>query len=117
MSPAQRSTTRRPPSRKAISPPRRTHSYADARAMPSICAAPPTRLRALHGFWFDRMVPKIGAAVGGDSAAYGYLPASAKRFPPPAELAAHMHRAGLDGVTFRTFMGGIVALHHGRVAP
>ncbi len=76
----------------------------------------PTRLRAVHGLWFDRIVPKIGAAVGGDSAAYGYLPASAKRFPAPAELAERMNRCGLDDVTFRTFMGGIVALHHGRVA-
>jgi demethylmenaquinone methyltransferase/2-methoxy-6-polyprenyl-1,4-benzoquinol methylase len=77
----------------------------------------PRRLRAVHAVWFDRIVPRLGALVGGDRAAYGYLPASAKRFPPPAELAQAMTEAGLTGVSWRGFMGGIVALHHGRVAP
>jgi demethylmenaquinone methyltransferase / 2-methoxy-6-polyprenyl-1,4-benzoquinol methylase len=75
----------------------------------------PRRLKALHGLWFDRLVPRIGGLVGGDKAAYGYLPASAKRFPSPPELAEKMTRAGLTEVTWRGFMGGIVALHHGRV--
>jgi demethylmenaquinone methyltransferase/2-methoxy-6-polyprenyl-1,4-benzoquinol methylase len=76
----------------------------------------PTRLRALHGVWFDRLVPVIGAATGNRDA-YGYLPASAKRFPNPADLADVMRRQGLADVSYRTFIGGIVALHHGRVAP
>lgn len=76
----------------------------------------PRHLRALHGLWFDRIVPRLGALVGGDRAAYGYLPASAKRFPAPPDLANRMAAAGLDDVRWRTFMGGIVALHHGRVA-
>lgn len=75
----------------------------------------PKRLRRLHGLWFDRLVPRIGALVGGDRAAYKYLPASAKRFPSPPELGALMSDAGLTDVTWRGFMGGIVALHHGRV--
>ena len=75
----------------------------------------PGRLRALHGLWFDRLVPRLGAIVGGDRVAYGYLPASAKRFPTPPELAGEMSVAGLDDVRWRTFMGGIVALHQGRV--
>ncbi len=75
----------------------------------------PRRLRALHGLWFDRVVPRVGAIVGGDRAAYGYLPASAKRFPEPPALADLMVAAGLEQVGYRTFMGGIVALHRGRV--
>ncbi len=75
----------------------------------------PRRLRRLHGLWFDRIVPRLGAVVGGDGDAYSYLPASAKRFPPPALLAGAMTAAGLDRVGWRGFMGGIVALHHGRV--
>jgi demethylmenaquinone methyltransferase / 2-methoxy-6-polyprenyl-1,4-benzoquinol methylase len=77
----------------------------------------PRRLRALHALWFDRVVPRLGALVSGDRTAYSYLPASAKRFPAPPELAGRMAAAGLDEVAWRTFMGGIVALHHGRVAP
>jgi demethylmenaquinone methyltransferase/2-methoxy-6-polyprenyl-1,4-benzoquinol methylase len=76
----------------------------------------PKRLRALHGLWFDRVVPRLGGLIGGDKEAYGYLPASAKRFPSPPELAERMTAAGLNGVTWRGFMGGIVALHHGRVS-
>lgn len=76
----------------------------------------PRHLRRLHALWFDRIVPRLGAAVGGDRAAYGYLPASAKRFPSPPDLAARMGAAGLIEVRWRTFMGGIVALHHGRVS-
>lgn len=76
----------------------------------------PRRLRALHALWFDRVVPRVGALVGRDSAAYSYLPASAKRFPEPEDLAALMHEMGVDDVTYRTFMGGIVALHVGQVA-
>ena len=75
----------------------------------------PRRLRAVHGVWFDRIVPRLGALIGGDRAAYGYLPASAKRFPSPPELADRMRGAGLTDVSWRGFMGGIVALHHGRV--
>ena len=75
----------------------------------------PRRLRALHGLWFDRLVPRVGALVGRDGAAYGYLPASAKRFPQPEALAELMTDAGLRDVRHRSFMGGIVAMHHGRV--
>lgn len=76
----------------------------------------PRRLRALHGLWFDRVVPRLGGLIGGDRAAYRYLPASAKRFPSPPELATLMTNSGLVDVSWRGFMGGIVALHHGRVA-
>jgi demethylmenaquinone methyltransferase/2-methoxy-6-polyprenyl-1,4-benzoquinol methylase len=76
----------------------------------------PRRLRALHGLWFDRVVPRLGGLIGGDRAAYRYLPASAKRFPSPPELATLMTKAGLVDVSWRGFMGGIVALHRGRVA-
>jgi demethylmenaquinone methyltransferase/2-methoxy-6-polyprenyl-1,4-benzoquinol methylase len=77
----------------------------------------PERLRAAHGVWFDRAIPRLGRLVSGDGAAYAYLPASVKRFPAPRELAARLAAAGLVEVRWRTFLGGIVALHHGRVAP
>lgn len=77
----------------------------------------PRRLRALHAVWFDRVVPRLGGLIGGDRAAYAYLPASTKRFPEPGPLAAHMQHAGLDQVQYQTFMGGIVALHRGVVTP
>jgi demethylmenaquinone methyltransferase/2-methoxy-6-polyprenyl-1,4-benzoquinol methylase len=66
--------------------------------------------------WFDRVVPALGTLVARDGAAYRYLPASARRFPAPAELAGRLAAAGLEDVRWRTFVGGLVALHHGRVA-
>lgn len=75
----------------------------------------PRRLRRLHALWFEKLVPRIGGLIGRDRAAYRYLPASVKRFPTPPDLAERMGAAGIDDVQWRTFMGGIVALHHGRV--
>jgi demethylmenaquinone methyltransferase/2-methoxy-6-polyprenyl-1,4-benzoquinol methylase len=58
-------------------------------------------------------VPLLGKALKG-GAAYSYLPASVRRFPGPGELAGLMLAAGFDGVEWRTFAGGIVALHIGK---
>jgi len=73
----------------------------------------PTRppLSTFYRLWFDRVVPLIGR-VAGDPEAYSYLPNSVKRFPTPRELAAKMHRCGLD-VRYVLTAGGIIALHVG----
>lgn len=76
----------------------------------------PSRLRGFYEFWFDRVVPRLGRLLGRDGAAYSYLPASVRRFPEPPALAARMAAAGLTDVRWRGLAGGIVALHHGRVA-
>nr|WP_281412262.1 bifunctional demethylmenaquinone methyltransferase/2-methoxy-6-polyprenyl-1,4-benzoquinol methylase UbiE [Miltoncostaea marina] len=76
----------------------------------------PARLRPFYDLWFDRVVPRLGRVLGRDAAAYSYLPASVRRFPEPRELAARMAAAGLRDLRWRRFAGGIVALHHGRVA-
>jgi demethylmenaquinone methyltransferase/2-methoxy-6-polyprenyl-1,4-benzoquinol methylase len=70
-------------------------------------------LAPFYRVWFDRVVPLLGKLLKG-GAAYSYLPASVRRFPEPGELAGLMLAAGFDGVEWRTFAGGIVALHIGR---
>jgi len=75
----------------------------------------PQRLRPFYELWFDRVVPLLGKLLGRDGAAYGYLPASVKRFPEPPALAAAMVEAGLEDVRWQLFAGGIIALHYGRV--
>jgi demethylmenaquinone methyltransferase/2-methoxy-6-polyprenyl-1,4-benzoquinol methylase len=70
-------------------------------------------LAPFYRAWFDRVVPLLGKLLKG-GAAYSYLPASVRRFPEPGELAGLMLAAGFDGVEWRTFAGGIVALHIGR---
>jgi demethylmenaquinone methyltransferase/2-methoxy-6-polyprenyl-1,4-benzoquinol methylase len=76
----------------------------------------PTRepLASFYRGWFDRVVPALGM-IAGDSAAYSYLPSSVRRFPPPAELAAAMERAGLGQIRYVLTAGGIIALHVGVV--
>ena len=73
---------------------------------------PRGRLAPFYRVWFDRVVPALGKLLPGGSA-YTYLPASVRRFPPPAELAALLERRGFERVRYRTFAGGIVALHVG----
>jgi demethylmenaquinone methyltransferase / 2-methoxy-6-polyprenyl-1,4-benzoquinol methylase len=69
-------------------------------------------LAPFYRVWFDRIVPLLGKVLKGGSA-YSYLPASVRRFPGPDELASLLERAGFGDVEYRTFAGGIVALHTG----
>ena len=69
-------------------------------------------LAPFYRVWFDRVVPLLGKVLPG-GAAYTYLPASVRRFPPPEELSALLERGGFVAVRFRLFAGGIVALHVG----
>ena len=72
-------------------------------------------LAPFYRLWFDRIVPLLGKLVKGGSA-YTYLPASVRRFPVPDDLAAMLRDAGFEDVRYRTFAGGIVALHTGTAA-
>jgi demethylmenaquinone methyltransferase/2-methoxy-6-polyprenyl-1,4-benzoquinol methylase len=76
---------------------------------------PRGKLAPFYRVWFDKIVPALGKVLPGGSA-YTYLPASVRRFPPPDELAALLARCGFERVRYRTFAGGIVALHLGEAA-
>lgn len=67
----------------------------------------------LYRFYFDRILPRVGAAISGDPEAYAYLPASVARFPDPAGLAAEFVAAGFGNVRFFPLTGGIAYLHCG----
>jgi demethylmenaquinone methyltransferase/2-methoxy-6-polyprenyl-1,4-benzoquinol methylase len=71
-------------------------------------------LAPFYRVWFDRIVPLLGRALTGGEA-YSYLPASVRRFPGPDDLAELLRSAGFGEVRYRTFAGGIVALHIGRI--
>jgi demethylmenaquinone methyltransferase/2-methoxy-6-polyprenyl-1,4-benzoquinol methylase len=70
-------------------------------------------LAPFYRLWFDGFVPLLGKLLPGGSA-YTYLPASVRRFPGPDELASLLGTAGFEDVRWRTFGGGIVALHIGK---
>jgi demethylmenaquinone methyltransferase / 2-methoxy-6-polyprenyl-1,4-benzoquinol methylase len=65
-------------------------------------------------FYFNHILPRIGAAISGDRKAYQYLPNSVQRFPAQIELAEWLRTAGLSDVGYRNLSGGIAALHWGR---
>jgi demethylmenaquinone methyltransferase / 2-methoxy-6-polyprenyl-1,4-benzoquinol methylase len=71
-------------------------------------------LAPFYRLWFDGLVPLLGRLLPGGSA-YTYLPASVRRFPGPEELAGLLRAAGFEEVRWKTFAGGIVALHIGMV--
>jgi demethylmenaquinone methyltransferase / 2-methoxy-6-polyprenyl-1,4-benzoquinol methylase len=77
---------------------------------------PRGRLAPFYRVWFDRVVPLLGKVLPGGSA-YTYLPASVRRFPDVDALARLLDDCGFAAVRYRTFAGGIVALHVGEVAP
>jgi demethylmenaquinone methyltransferase/2-methoxy-6-polyprenyl-1,4-benzoquinol methylase len=72
-------------------------------------------LAPFYRLWFDRAIPLLGKVLPG-GAAYTYLPASVRRFPPPEALADLLAANGFEAVRFRRFAGGIVALHVGEAA-
>src|SRR4051794_3660463 len=69
-------------------------------------------LSTFFSLWFDRVVPLLGRFDD----AYTYLPNSVKRFPGPQALGGVMASVGLADVRWVLTAGGIIALHHGRVA-
>jgi demethylmenaquinone methyltransferase / 2-methoxy-6-polyprenyl-1,4-benzoquinol methylase len=72
-------------------------------------------LKPFFSLWFDRIVPALGKVLPG-GAAYTYLPASVKRFPPAERLSALLGECGFGEVRFRLLAGSIVALHTGQAS-
>ncbi|HEX3971156.1 MAG TPA: bifunctional demethylmenaquinone methyltransferase/2-methoxy-6-polyprenyl-1,4-benzoquinol methylase UbiE [Stellaceae bacterium] len=70
-------------------------------------------LRRLYDLYSFAVLPRLGAMVARDRDSYQYLVESIRRFPPQAELAAMMERAGFEQVTWRNLSAGIAALHCG----
>jgi demethylmenaquinone methyltransferase/2-methoxy-6-polyprenyl-1,4-benzoquinol methylase len=65
----------------------------------------------LYRWYFRTVLPRIGAAISGDSSAYTYLPKSVSRFFRPPELASLMSAVGYQSVAFKVWTFGSVALH------
>jgi demethylmenaquinone methyltransferase/2-methoxy-6-polyprenyl-1,4-benzoquinol methylase len=70
-------------------------------------------LRELFGFYFTRVLPRVGGMVSGSRGAYEYLPDSVARFPDQVRLAELMRTAGFERVAYKNLTGGIAALHTG----
>jgi demethylmenaquinone methyltransferase/2-methoxy-6-polyprenyl-1,4-benzoquinol methylase len=73
-------------------------------------------LAGIFRFYFRHVLPRIGAAISGNSEAYAYLPNSVRKFPVPAELASLMERCGFTDVSVASWNFGSVILHSARRA-
>ncbi len=72
---------------------------------------PDNFLGNMYRWYFRTVLPRIGAAISGDSTAYTYLPKSVSRFFRPPELAALMSSVGYQSVSFKSWTFATVALH------
>jgi demethylmenaquinone methyltransferase/2-methoxy-6-polyprenyl-1,4-benzoquinol methylase len=70
-------------------------------------------LRGLFGFYFTRVLPRVGGLLSGSRVAYEYLPDSVSRFPDQHRLAELMRGVGFGRVEFENLTGGIAAIHTG----
>jgi len=68
----------------------------------------------IYGFYFRKILPKLGTLISGVSGPYSYLPASVKRFPPPAEMLERMAAAGFKDPRWTPYTFGIAGLYRGK---
>ena len=71
-------------------------------------------VRALYLWYFAYVLPMIGRVISRHRAAYSYLPASVRSFPPPAAFAATLEGAGFCDVQAVPLSLGIVYLYTAR---
>jgi demethylmenaquinone methyltransferase/2-methoxy-6-polyprenyl-1,4-benzoquinol methylase len=77
-------------------------------------STPPNALvDSVYRLYFDRLSPRIAALLGGDAAAYRYLPRSVAAFPRADGLAQLMREAGFARVRYERLSFGVAAIHVG----
>lgn len=74
---------------------------------------PHALIRPFYDAWSFLVIPRLGAAIAQEPAAYEYLVESIRRFPDQAALAGHFRAAGFEAVGWRNVSFGIAALHFG----
>lgn len=75
---------------------------------------PWTLIRPFYDAYSFAVIPRLGAWVAREPAAYEYLVESIRRFPDQKSLAAEMSAAGFGAVSWRNVSFGIACLHQGR---
>ncbi|HET6816574.1 MAG TPA: ubiquinone/menaquinone biosynthesis methyltransferase [Mycobacteriales bacterium] len=77
---------------------------------------PAASLRAAHGVYVDRVLPRIARLFTSSPEAYRYLAESATAWLSQAELAEAIRAAGWEQVAWQDLMFGAVAVHTARRA-
>jgi demethylmenaquinone methyltransferase/2-methoxy-6-polyprenyl-1,4-benzoquinol methylase len=71
-------------------------------------------VRSLYLWYFNHVLPRIGALVSRHSAAYGYLPASVGAFASPDEFVTILQQSGFSEVSAVRLTFGVVYLYTAR---
>lgn len=70
-------------------------------------------LARLYDTYSFQVLPRLGSAIAADADSYRYLAESIRRHPTQETLAAMMHQAGFEQISWRNLNHGIVAIHRG----
>ncbi len=71
-------------------------------------------LGRLYGFYFDRILPRVGQWFSEDPEAYRYLPASVEGFPQGPEFVTQLQGTGFAEASGDPLTGGVLYLYLGR---
>ncbi|MBI2682077.1 MAG: ubiquinone/menaquinone biosynthesis methyltransferase [Acidobacteriales bacterium] len=71
-------------------------------------------LGKLYGFYFRKVLPRIGTMISGVRGPYAYLPASVEKFPAPKLMTRQMEQAGFTEVSWTPYSFGIAGLYRGK---
>src|ERR1700739_241640 len=67
-------------------------------------------LGKLYGFYFRKVLPKIGTMISGVRGPYEYLPASVHKFPAPQEMLKRMESVGFTDASWTPYTFAIAGL-------
>ncbi|MGC2742941.1 MAG: ubiquinone/menaquinone biosynthesis methyltransferase [Candidatus Angelobacter sp.] len=71
-------------------------------------------LGKVYGFYFRKVLPKIGAMISGVRGPYEYLPASVHKFPAPQEMLKRMEATGFKNASWTPYTFAIAGLYRGK---
>lgn len=70
-------------------------------------------MKQIYGFYFRKILPRIGRSVSGDPGAYSYLPESVTSFPDNEAFLELLVEAGFIKVRQKRLTGGIASIYYG----
>ena len=71
-------------------------------------------LKPFYDQYSFRVIPRLGAWIARQPAAYQYLIESIRKFPDQLEMKALLEKAGLEDVLYKNLSFGIACIHTGR---
>ena len=71
-------------------------------------------LGKVYGFYFRKVLPKIGTMISGVRGPYEYLPASVQKFPSPQEMLKRMESVGFKDASWTPYTFAIAGLYRGK---